>query len=371
MGAKSRDFADEYGDNLQDANMSDEELEALLSGHSPDFEAPARSGSTTLEPGTPVRGTVIDFRSGEILVELDSKTLGVIDEHEFEGDPLPAIGQAIDASVVRHDPERDVVVLGVREARDRIFWEDLQAGTVVEGIVTGTNKGGLTLDIKGNRAFLPVSQIERTRVEDPAAYIGKRLTCEVTSFDRGTHDLVLSRRNVLEREAEKRRGVALARLSEGEVLTGTVTRVVENIGAFIDLGGVEGLLHKAKIHAHARDFGDERTLSAGQRVQVVLSRIDRDRERITLDFHHVASTSRNLEGYDPGDHLTGWVTAIEPDGVRVSVEEGVEGFLPRAAFGSRPSPPGRGSLIRVRVARVDRDRGLLELQLAQESDDRA
>src|SRR5690606_8543758 len=164
-GAKSREFADEYGENLNDADMSDEELAALLAGHSPDLEAPSPRAAPTLEPGDPVRGTVVDFRGGELLVELDSKTLGVIEERELEGEPLPAIGQAIEANVVRHDRERDVVVLGVREARDRIFWDELRPGTIVEALVTGTNKGGLTLDLKGNRAFLPISQLELTRVE--------------------------------------------------------------------------------------------------------------------------------------------------------------------------------------------------------------
>src|SRR5690606_3603060 len=214
------------------------------------------------------------------------------------------------------------------------------------------------------RAFLPISQLELTRVEDASAYVGKRIICEVTSFDRGSRDIVVSRRNVLEREAAKNRAAALARLTEGEVFSGTVTKVVENLGAFIDIGGVEGLLHRSKILASARNLGESRTLSPGQRVEVVVAQIDRARERIALDFHHVASTSRSLEGYEAGDELTGWVSQIDSGGVWISVDEGVEGFLPRSAFGRADAPPGRGSLIRVKIVSVDRDRGVLELKLA-------
>lgn len=368
--AKSRDFPDVSDDHSDDIEMSDAELEALLMGHeggSASRGAPSSLDPETLEAGTRVSGTVVDYRGGEVLVELDSKSHGVIEDSEFEEGPLPEIGSRIEAIFERYDAGRELSVLAMREARREIFWEELYPGMVVEGQATSVNKGGLTLDIKGIRAFLPISQIERQRVDDASPYVGKRLRCEVTSFDREDRNLVVSRRVILDREAEELKGQALARLSEGEVLQGTVTRLFEH-GALVDLGGVEGLLHQSKIIARHQELGEEKALHVGQVIEVEVIRVDPTRGRVSLDFHHVAGEtwSHSIEAYAVGTEATGWVTRLSADGVFVALEEGVEGFLPRRWLLDRPEPPHRGSILRVVVDRIDLDRQEVDLRLADE-----
>ena len=363
--AKSRDFSDEYGEENQEVHMSDADLEALLAGHEDPIERKASTQETELEAGDVVKGRVIDFRGGEILVELDSKTIGAIDESEFDGDELPVIGTTVEATYQSFDDARELAVLGIREARKEIFWDDLRVGAVVEGVATEVNKGGLTVDIRGNRAFLPISQISRERIEDAAPYVGQTLVCEVTAFDREDRNIVVSRRVILEREAEEMKGMALARLSEGEHLRGRVVKVVESLGAFIDLGGVEGLLHESKIRARAKDLGESAGLQAGQELEVEVARVDRERGRIALDFRTVIEPTwdENLERFHVGDEITGWITRIVPGGAFVSIDEGLEAWVPEAQLGRLDEPPGRGAVLRVSIAKIDLEEKKIELEV--------
>ncbi len=362
MCAKSRDFRDESEDQFDAMDMSDAEVEALMSGHS----APTEERTTpidSLEPGSRISGVVVDFRAGEVLVELDQKTHGIIDESEFEDEELPRVGQKIQVLFQRFDTKRELAVLATREVRREILWDELRPGMIVEGIAIEANRGGLVVDIKGVRAFLPVSQIERARVEDPAVYVGTKMRCEVTSVDRARSDLVVSRRVILDREAEVVKGKALSRLGEGEILKGTVVKVTGH-GAFVDLGGVEGLLHASKIAEHHQELGTEKTLRPGQQVQVVITRVDRDRGRISLDFHQLAEDTwrQTVERYEVGDEATGWVTQVTPEGAVISVDDGVEGLIPRNHLLSLAEIPSRGSILRVVVTRIDLEKQELELK---------
>ena len=358
MCAKSRDFPDEPVGDPMDIEMSDADLESLL------FGGGAGAGSALspdqLEPGARLSGMVIDTKGGDVLVELDQKTHGLIEESEFAGDDdLPAIGTTLEAQFVRHDKRRDLVILSVSGARREIFWEELRPGLLVEGVVAATNKGGLSIDIKGHRAFLPISQIELHRVEDLEPYVGRKLTCEVTQIDASEQNIVLSRRNILEREAEEIRGKALERLQEGEVLTGTVTRVNQH-GAFVDLGGVEGLLHTNKIHRWQKEIAGGSEPSIGQQIEVEITRIDAGLGRVGLDFHRKVADSwdETVEGWTVGDEVTGWVSRVSPEGIWVSIDEGVEGLL---SSDPGSAPPAQGSVLRARIRSIDISSRRIEL----------
>ncbi len=360
MGSKSRQFEeqpDDFGFNL---DISDADLEAMMSGGATSEEAQSLD-LEQLEPGDRIHGVVVDLRGGELLVEIDSKTHGSIEETEFpEGEELPAIGSEIVANFVRYDNNRDLVILSVHEARKEVFWEELRPGVILEGTVTATNRGGLTLDIKGARAFLPISQIELSRVEDLEPYVGKKLRVEVTQFDRADKNLVVSRREILQRQAEEMRGMALARLHEGEVLMGTITRI-NDYGAFIDLGGVEGLLHASKIR---KELGQKDELEVGARLEVEVQHIDAERERIGLDFKSITTSDwhTTIEGYAAGDEVTGWVSRLDQDGAWVSIEEGVEGIITRTFLLDLADQPQRGSIVRAKIQKIDQDRERIELR---------
>lgn len=361
--AKGGGFPDSFDDFAKEAaGLSDADLERLMMGASSSSSSVARVES--LPPGSRVEGLVIDFRGGEILVDLDGKTLGVIDETEFSGE-LPRIGERVRAQFERYDKRKDVAVLSVSGVRREIVWEDLRRGAMVEGVVTAVNKGGLSLDVKGVRAFMPASQVSRGHIEDFSSFVGQKLLCEVTNVDRASHNLVLSRRTILEREAEAEKVNVLARLSEGEVLKGTVVRVNE-YGAFVDLGGTDGLIPASKIHAHVKSKALPEPLKEGQQVTVHVVRVDREKGRISLDLKQLAADTwkRAVEGYVVGEEVTGWISRASPSEVIVSIEEGIEGVIPEGfvpLLGENGRP---GTILKAVVFAIDAEKHRILLRPA-------
>lgn len=343
---------DEYDDLLKDvAGISDADLERLMGGGGPPVDDSL--AVEEIEPGTRIGGTVVELRDDEVLVELDGKNLGVIELGEFEIGEIPRPGTEIQAEFVRYDAEKDLSILSVQSVRREVLWDALRVGAVLAGTVVDKNKGGLTLDIKGERAFLPISQIELTRVEDLDPYLGRQLHCEVTRFDRQERNLIVSRRRILEREAAARKAEVLEALSEGDVVTGTVSRMTDH-GAFIDLGGVDGLLHMSRIRQTVKT-GEGEPLHVGQKVTVLIATLDRERERIGLDFHRLEEDDwdQTIESYAVGDTVTGWVSRVESGRAVVRIDEGLEAIVPEE-FLSSPEPPGTGSIVRGSIVAIDR-----------------
>ena len=352
MSPRGGGFQDESEDLLgKVGGMSDADIERLmgLSGGEPVSSTPLED----TESGTRLRGIVIDTRGGEVLIELDGKSVGVIDEEEFEGGEVPTPGESIEAEFVRFDRAKQHAVLSINSVRKQVFWEELRRGSVLEGEVIDTNRGGLTLSISGERAFMPISQIDRSRVEDLQPFVGQRMICEVTDFDVSSHNLVVSRRNILEREAEEERGLALSRLSEGEVLGGTVRRLTEH-GAFIDIGGVDGLLHASKIRQELKGEPDA-VLEVGQRIDVEIVRIDPERERIALDFKQVVPDEwgEAIGDYAIGDEVMGWVKQRTDAGAILSIDEGIHGLLPAVHLPNLKEEPLPGALVKATIASID------------------
>ncbi len=352
MTRPSDEIPNEYDDLLKDVSgISDADLERLMGGGGPAVDDSL--AVEELEMGTLVGGTVVEVRDDEVLVELDGKNLGIIEVGEFEIGEVPRPGAEIQAEFIRYDQGKDVSILSVQTVRTEVLWEGLKVGSVLSGTVVDKNKGGLTLDIKGVRAFVPISQIELTRVEDLDPYIGRQLECEVMEFDRRERNLVLSRRRILEAEAAVIKAKVLEELSEGDIVTGSVSRLTDH-GAFIDLGGVDGLLHMTKIRQSIKS-GESDPLRTGQKVTVQIATIDRDRERIGLDFHQLAEDSwdRTVESYSVGDTVTGWVSRLEAGRTIVRIDEGLEAEVPDEFYGSVEAP-STGSIVRGRIVAIDR-----------------
>jgi small subunit ribosomal protein S1 len=353
MSPEKKPFSDDFDQKLRgDAILSDEDLALLMgmggrpSRKRPDFAA--------LEPGTRVRGTVVEVRGQEVLVELDGKTLGAIDLAEYGDAEPPRPGSAVEAELVRHDRQRGLCQLAIGAVRSELAWEELRPGLVLEGNVVATNKGGLTLDIKGIRAFLPISQIDLARVENLEPYVGRKLQCEVTQVDRAERNLVVSRRAILERERQAERERALARIQKGAVIRGRVVRITEH-GAFVDLGGVDGLLHASKIAKQLQGKAGAEPLRAGDQLEVEVVNVDRERGRIGLDFRAVEAGAWDsiIESYHEGDEVAGWISRQVEGGVLLAIEEGLEALIPEASFrgGERP---GLGSIVHATIERIDR-----------------
>src|SRR5262249_26302806 len=232
------------------------------------------------------------------------------------------------------------------------------------GTVVATNKGGLTLDFKGVRAFLPISQIELGRVEDLSPYVGRKLRCEVTSFDRGNQNLIVSRRPILEREAKVARERAIATLSEGQVLRGTVARITDH-GAFVDIGGIDGLLPGRGRGQLKKGAGE---LHEGESLQVRVVRVDRERGRVALERVEAEADGwgKAVEGYKGGEEVTGWVGRRTRAGLVLSIEEGVEGLIPKEHLSSLAEAPRPGAILKTVVTSIDPALRRITLKVAPE-----
>lgn len=368
MIEKRHRFRDEVDKQLSEIGMSDAQLEALMAraGMPGDkFGVEPELDFAELTPGQRLAGTVINVRGGEVVVELSSKAHGLIEDGEFEDEPLPKVGERLQSNFVRYDPKRQMAILSLKQARDEVLWDEIKPGLILKGLVTEVNKGGLTLSVKGIRVFMPVSQIERERVADMAPYVGKTLTCEVTQFDRAEKNVVVSRRTILEREHLEERDKAFARINEGDQFEGTIMRMNE-YGAFVDIGGAEGLLHQSKIEAYYRDHGRDQQLKTGQRVTVVVVRVEAGRGRIGLEFPRVqtAQVNRVLEGFEVGQTVAGWVTSIGNEGVLLALDEGVEGFIPLRELGDLGESLRKGNVVRGTIIAIDKEKNRIEVKPA-------
>jgi small subunit ribosomal protein S1 len=332
--------------------MSDEELARLMGGG----KAPSQSkvSPEDLEPGARLRGRVLEVTSAEVMLELDGKTMGLIERVEFPEGELPVPGAFIEAELVRYDSLREVCILTVGAVRSEAVWEEMRVGQRVEGLVTEVVKGGLVLDLKGTRAFLPISQIALIRVEDLTPYLGQRLGCEIQEIDRATRNVVVSRRVLLEEERAGERKKTLAALKPGDVRRGTVARVTEH-GAFVNLGGVDGLLHTSRLQRRSAGDAGGTGLKVGQVVEVEVMSVDAARGRISLDFHHVAHDSWDtvIGGFKVGDEVTGWIQRIKPDGAFLSLAEGLEAFIPLDPGAPPPADLRPGVIVKAAITSID------------------
>jgi small subunit ribosomal protein S1 len=243
----------------------------------------------------------------------------------------PQVGEELDFHVERYD-EREGLLICTRKGAtaSNVNWETLEVGQVVEGTVTGMNKGGLEVDVKGMRAFMPSGQVDLYFQKDISVFIGQRIKAEVTQFDAHAKNLVVSRRNVLERVKEEAKTKLLAEISEGQMRRGTV-RSVTDFGAFVDLGGVDGLLHVSEM-SFRRGRHPSEFVKVGDVVDVKILKIDKATGKLSLSLKGaMADPWAGAEAkYAVGTQVTGRITKVPQEGFGafVEVEEGVEGLLP-------------------------------------------
>src|SRR5262245_3735367 len=248
-----------------------------------------------------------------------------------EGKLHVAVGDTIEATVVETDGKAGCVVLRVLLGRGQGAdgWAELEqahaAGIPVEGTVAGVNKGGVDVTIAGVRAFCPVSQLDLHHVADPAAFVGQRLQFRITRIEgSGRHlNLVVSRRVLLEEQQRARAAETRARLVPGAVISGTVTSL-KDYGAFVDVGGLEGLLHVSEL-GFGRVGHPKEVLSVGQRVEVQVLKIEKDKISLSLKSLARDPWLDAAERYRAGQRVRGVVKRTEPFGVFVELEPGIEG----------------------------------------------
>jgi ribosomal protein S1 len=337
----------------QPQSSLDAEIEASLEGvNLQDIGAPVSGGSRAASKLQ--EGVVVGVTGQDVFVELGPRNEGVVPLSEFE--ELPTPGQRLQVSLVGKDG--DLNLLSIKEAKAIAAWEEMEVGSLAKATCTGMNKGGLELKIGSVSAFMPASQIAIGRVDDLAAYAGQAMVCEVTEIDRGRKRIVLSRRKVLEVEAAAKREKALGTLSPGSVLRGKVTRL-ENYGAFVDIGGIEGLMHVSNI-SHKRLGHPEEALTVGQDVEVQVLEITDGGKRISLGMKQLETDPWDgfAERHVEDSIITGTVQRLTDFGAFIELEPGVDGLLHVSQMGTgrvrtASDVLSMGEEVAVRIQKID------------------
>lgn len=272
------------------------------------------------------KGKVVAVRGRSVFVDLGAKSEGVVPADQFPGD-LPAPGDMIEVVVDRFDTDEGLLLLSLKGAAVEASWENLRKGLIVEARVTKTNKGGLDVEVNGIRGFLPIGQIELGRVDDTSVYVNQKLKVIVTEANQRERNLVVSRRDLLEKEREELREQTWSNLEEGQIRHGVI-RSVKDYGAFVDLGGVDGLLHVSDMSWVRKENAAE-LVKVGQEVDVKVLKIDRVTSKISLGLKQLTpSPWDTMEArYARGQVVNGKVTRIMDFGAFVELEPGIEGLV--------------------------------------------
>ncbi len=365
-----RDQGGDLNDALQreiDEALGGQSLEDLLDETVPPPRAVDEQGD--VRPGQVRRGTVVSADNQFLLVELGGKDQGMVVSDQFE--ELPAVGDVVELSVVRYDGDEDLWVLSRQGAVERATWEDLEVGQIVEAFAEKANKGGLEVRFNAIKAFMPISQISMYRVEDAGEFVNTKLRCQVTEVDRRGRRVIVSARALQEIEAQEKREKLMAELAEGDVREGVVRQVMP-FGAFVDLGGVDGLVHVSQM-SYARVEDPSEFVQPGQHVQVQVLKIDADAGRISLGMKQIAPDPWDgaEHKYPPGATVTGTITSLQNFGAFCLLEEGVEALIPisEITWTGRLNHPSQilqvGETVQAVVLSVEVDRRRMSLSIKQ------
>jgi small subunit ribosomal protein S1 len=274
------------------------------------------------------KGKVVSVRGADVFVRVPGgRSEGVITLLQFPEGP-PAVGSEVEIVIEGYDRANGLLLLSRPGAATAVEdWSSVQEGMIVEARVTESNKGGLTVDVNGIRAFLPISQIDLFRVEQPEQYINQKLVCMVTEVNRQEHNLIVSRRAYLEKEREEQRERIWAEIAEGQTRDGVV-RSVQPFGAFVDLGGVDGLVHVSEM-SWVRVKDPSTVLQLGQRVKVQVLRVDHEKRKLSLGMKQLMDSpwDQVVERYPPGSTHTGKVSRTTEFGAFVELEPAIEGLI--------------------------------------------
>jgi small subunit ribosomal protein S1 len=292
-----------------------------------------KEGSTTseFEEGEVVRGRVVHVGTSEVLIDVGYKSEGAIPIEEFHRHGgLPKVGDEIEVYLEAKEDAEGLIVLSKDKADKIKVWDAItqayEKGSPVEGRVVEVVKGGLSVDV-GVKAFLPGSQVDLRPVKNLGAMIGQPIRARVIKLNRRRGNVVLSRRAVLEEEREEKKKHTLEVLAEGMVLTGTVKNITD-YGAFIDLGGIDGLLHVTDM-SWGRVGHPSEIFQVGDQVEVVVLHFDRESGRVSLGYKQKSSDpwERVELTYAPGTKVHGRVVSLTNYGAFVELEAGVEGLV--------------------------------------------
>ena len=331
------------------------------------------------EEGEIVKGVVIKIDRDEIMVDVGYKSEGYIPLSEFgtnpDGTPKVKIGDVVDVYLLRKEDQDGLVVLSKEIADQKIVWDRIaeayERGEIIQGKIVKRIKGGLKVEIENVKAFLPASQVELRPVQNFDRYIGKTLDMKVIKLSKRRRNIVLSRRLILEEERESKRQSTLSTLEVGQVREGVVKNITQ-FGAFIDLGGVDGLLHKSDM-SWGRVNHPSEVVSVGDKLEVMVLSVDAEASKISLGMKQKTQDPwLSVETQYPVDSvITGKVVSIVDYGAFIELEPGVEGLIhvSEMSWTRRIPHPSKmlkkGDTIQVKVLDVDATKQKISLGLKQ------
>ena len=354
-------------------DISDEEMNQMIDGTLTDFDE-----------GDLIDGTVVKIEHDEVLVDIGFKSEGVIPARELsirkDADPSEVVnlGDKLEALVLQKEDKDGRLILSKKRAEYERAWiqveDKFKAGEVVTGEVIEVVKGGLILDI-GLRGFLPASLVDLRRVKDLTAYLGTEIEARVIEMDRNRNNVVLSRRVLLEEGRKNEHVLKFSeKLTKGMRLKGTVSSIVD-FGAFVDLGGIDGLIHISELSWSHVNHPSE-VVKVGEEVEVEVLDVDLQRERISLGLKQTTEDpwTKLVETYPVGTITDGKVTKIVPFGAFIELGDNVEGLvhISEMALKHIDSPAQVvhvGDTVKVKVMDVNVERRRISLSMKAAAED--
>lgn len=322
--------------NMKAAHLLNQELIedqfALSTKENSELEALYAKGPASFKTGELCTGSVLTRDSDGFIIDIGYKSYGNIGLGEFNSEELKQfqVGAAIEVLIDRLEDENGNVVLSYQKAKSLKAWDRIvnlaKEDEPVTGVVTHKVKGGLNVDI-GIPAFLPGSQIDMQRVNDFDAYLGQEVMCKILKVNKRRGNVIISRRRYLEAERQEAKSKVMGTLEEGQIMEG-VAKNITNYGVFVDIGGVDGLLHITDM-SWGRVGHPSELLNIGDKVTVKVIGLDRDHEKISLGLKQLSENPwDNVETQYPiGERLKGKISSITDYGLFVEIAKGIEGLV--------------------------------------------
>ena len=348
-------------------------------GSAEDFLAAVELTLKFFNDGDLIEGTVVKIDRDEVLLDVGYKTEGVIPsrelsiKHDVDPSEVVNVGDLVEALVLQKEDKEGRLILSKKRAQYERAWGDVEKIKDDDGVVTGSVievvKGGLIVDI-GLRGFLPASLIELRRVRDLTPYLGQEIEAKILELDKNRNNVVLSRRALLEQTQSESRSTFLNNLQKGQVRKGVVSSIV-NFGAFVDLGGVDGLVHVSELSWKHIEHASE-VVEVGQEVTVEILEVDLERERVSLSLKATQEDPWQLfaRTHAIGQIAPGKVTKLVPFGAFVRVAEGIEGLVHISELSGKHVELAEqvvsvGDEVFVKVIDIDLERRRISLSLKQ------
>jgi small subunit ribosomal protein S1 len=370
---KNQNWMDEFS-----TYMGDDEVTKSLSAEEENFaELFEASQQQDMKEGEVIDGTIINVGSEYVTVDIGYKSEGLVPTQEFKdayGVAHVAVGDVVSVYLERMEMENGFMLLSKDKAEIIRAWDEISAACekdqLVEGTVIAKVKGGLSVDI-GVKAFLPGSQIDTKPVKNLDKFLGKRLKFKIIKFNKKRGNIVLSRRAVVAQERELQRAETLSQITEGMIVTGTVKNITE-YGAFIDLGGMDGLLHITDM-SWGRIKHPSELFAVGDDIKVKILKYDKEKERVSLGLKQVTANPWDEAEYKfpVGVKVKGKVVSLKDYGAFVELEDGIEGLIhvSEMSWTERVKHPSKvinvGDEVECKVLEVDSKQKRISLGLKQ------